>query len=197
MNAIFLCATNHWSPVIGDPTTTGWLTVVVYLLVTILAARLAQKAPFPARRRNRERVFWILLTLCFAVLAVTKQLDLQSFMTATGRCAAKLQGWYADRQQVQMLFLAMVGISGVLGLLCLLWLFRGTLPRTGLPILGLCIVLSFVLMRSAGFHHFDRMLGVPVLSLRANFVLEIAGPLLVGYSAVRQLMRRRGETKIG
>jgi len=31
-------------------------------------------------------------------LAVNKQLDLQSFLTALGRCDARLQGWYETRR---------------------------------------------------------------------------------------------------
>jgi len=189
MSAILDCALDRWDPVIGDPTVTGWLTVVIYALVASLAARLAWRAPFPASSRTRERAFWILLVLCFAALAVNKQLDLQSFLTAIGRCAAKLQGWYSSRRAVQMLFLAAIAFGGVLGLLLLLRLFRGTWRRTGLPILGLCMVLSFVLMRAVGFHHLDRFLGVPVLSLRANFVMEVSGALLVGLAALLQLLR--------
>ena len=189
MSAILDCAFDRWDPVIGDPTVAGWVTVAIHAAVALLAARLAWRAPFPSQSRARERRFWILLCICFLALAINKQLDLQSFLTATGRCAAKLQGWYGSRRAVQMLFLLGIAFGAVLALWSLFWLFRGTWARTGLPILGLSIVLGFVMMRAVGFHHFDRLLGVQVFSLRGNFVLEVAGPVLVGLSALAQLSR--------
>jgi len=39
-------------------------------------------------------------------------------------------------------------------------------------------------MRAVGFHHFDRILGMPVVGLRANTALEWTGPLLIMGSAL-------------
>lgn len=191
MGDILNCTMDGWSPVIGDPTWTGWATVLVYLSVMVLAALLARRAPFPARSLSRERLFWMVIALLMMALALNKQLDLQSALTMAGRCAAKAQGWYADRRQVQGVFLMLIAAGGLMALGTLMWLLRGTWSRSALPVLGLCFVLAFVLMRAVGFHQFDQMLGIPMMGVRANAVLEWIGPLIIGGTALRLLVRQR------
>lgn len=180
------CVLARWHPGIGDPTWQGWATVLVYLGTAILAFH-ASRTGFPAATRGRERAFWILTLLLLAGLAVNKQLDLQSALTAAGRCMAKVQGWYGQRRLVQMGFL--LGLAGlaVIFLAILLRLLRGSWSRSALPVLGLVFVCTFVLMRAVGFHHADRLLGMPVWGLRTNTALEWAGPGLISLGALRVL----------
>lgn len=186
------CVLTRWQPVIGDPGWQGWTTVLVYLLATILAWR-ASRAPFPAPTRRRERVFWVLTATILAALAVNKQLDLQSALTALGRCMAHAQGWYGQRRLVQVAFLAGLAVAAVVFLAMLLRLLRGSWSRSALPVVGLVLVCTFVLMRAAGFHHMDHLLGVPLLGMRANTVLEWTGPILVMLGALRVLRLRGGQ----
>jgi hypothetical protein len=191
------CALESWSPGIGDPTAMGWVTVAVYALAALLAALVAVRAPFPVRSLGRERAFWAIAALMLAFLAVNKELDLQSFLTAAGRCAAQAQGWYDDRRVVQAEFIAaLVGIAGV-GLLALLWLLRGTWRRSFVPALGLVFVTGFVLVRAAGFHHVDRLIGMTLsgTGFRANWALELPGPLLVAAAALVLLARPSAEPR--
>ena len=169
----------------------GWATVAVYALAALLAAFVARAAPFPARSRGRERAFWGLMALALACLAVNKELDLQSFLTALGRCMANAQGWYEERQAVQIGFvLALVAATGAAFAL-LLALLRGTWRRSLLPLLGLAFVSGFVLVRAVGFHRVDRLIGLELLSVRANWVLELAGPLLISAVALWLLVAGR------
>jgi hypothetical protein len=191
MNEILTCTTDRWQPVIGDPSWRGWATVLIYLAVMGLAVMVARRAPFPGRSRGRERLFWIVVAVLMGLLAINKQLDLQSALTVAGRCAAQAQGWYQNRRLVQALFLMIIAVGAGITLIALLRLLRGTWSRSALPILGLCFVMGFVLMRAVGFHHFDRMLGIPMLGVRANTVLEWTGPLLIGTVALWLLARRR------
>jgi len=69
----------------------GWVTVAIYLAAAVTLV-VAMRAPFPAASRGRERLFWALLAAVLRALAVNKQLDLQSYLTARGRCAAQHQG---------------------------------------------------------------------------------------------------------
>ena len=98
------CILARWQPVIGDPSWQGWATVLVYLATAALAF-LASRAAFPQPTARQERVFWVLVLLLLTGLAVNKQLDLQSALTAAGRCLARAQGWYGQRRLVQMGFL--------------------------------------------------------------------------------------------
>ena len=182
------CIFTRWQPVIGDPTWQGWATVGVYLAAALLAYR-AGRAAFPAATRTRERTFWGLTLFLLLALAINKQLDLQSAVTAAGRCLALAQGWYGQRRLLQLGFLIALALLAAIFLAVLLWLLRGSWSRSALPVIGMVFVCTFVLMRAVGFHHFDRILGLsmglPVLSLRANTALEWTGPALISLGAWR------------
>lgn len=181
------CILAYWQPGIGDPTPLGWATVALYVVVAALAFRVAGRASFPIATRRRERAFWITVAVLMLLLAINKQLDLQSALTGAGRCLARAQGWYADRREVQKGFLIALALLALIFLAAMLALLRGTWSRTALAVAGLVFVCCFVLMRAVGFHHFDHMLGVPVMGVRANGILEWAGPLLIAISGLRLL----------
>lgn len=189
MMEVLTCTSDRWRPVIGDPGWQGWTTVIIYLLVAALALRVAGQARFPIITRRRERAFWVFVAMLMMILAINKQLDLQSAMTAGGRCLAQIQGWYGQRREVQLLFLFGLAAMSSLALLSGLVLMRRSLRRIFLPALGLVFVCGFVLMRAVGFHNVDQMLGVPMFGVRTNTALEWFGPLLISAGAFWRLKR--------
>jgi hypothetical protein len=60
----------------------------------------------------------------------------------------------------------------------LIWMRRAPMP-TRLALLGTIMVLGYVLIRAASFHHIDRFIGETILGLRWNWVIEIGGITLV------------------
>ncbi len=165
----------------------GWVTVLVYLSVAALSLAVALRAPFPARTRRKERRFWALLAAVLLLLAVNKQLDVQSCVTALGQCLAREQGWYKSRRLVQMtvifgLVLAMLGFALGLGRV-----MRGT--RNRLALIGLVAVLGFVAIRAMGFHPVDALIGADALHLRLHWLFELSGPVLILLAALRLLDR--------
>ena len=82
MTELLDCIPTYWQPGIGDPSLAGWLTVLLYVLVGLLAFRVAGRVAFPVATRGRERSFWIIVGCLMLCLAVNKQLDLQSALTA-------------------------------------------------------------------------------------------------------------------
>jgi hypothetical protein len=184
------CALARWSPGIGDPTAMGWGTVLVYLAAAGISAAVALRAPFPRRSCHRERAFWLLLACVLLVLAVNKQLDLQSYLTAVGRCAAKLEGWYDSRRVVQQAVI--LGLVLLMALMAtVLWrVMRGTLARSGAALAGLVLVLGFVAIRAVGFHHVDALIRLHVLDMRLNWLFELTGPVLIGLAGLWLLLRR-------
>lgn len=100
---------------------------------------------------------------------------------------AKAQGWYETRRGVQKDFLIALAGMAALFMVVMLVLLRGTWRRTGLAVIGLAFVCGFVLMRAVGFHHFDQMLGVLIMGIRTNGILEWTGPLLITISGLRLL----------
>lgn len=189
---ILTCALERWSPKIGDPTAIGWLTVAVYALAGVVAFLVAIKGGFPIPSRRRERFFWFLLGLAFVALAVNKQLDLQSFVTAVGRCIAKLDGWYKDRRAFQLEVIVGLVLAMALAAALLWRLMRGTLRRNGVALAGMVFVLAFVAVRAVGFHHVDVLINLHVMDIRMNWLLELPGPLLILLNGFVLLIWRLG-----
>lgn len=190
------CALDRWSPGIGDPTALGWFTVLAYLAAATVASCVSWQAPFPSGSRRRERLFWAMLGALLLALAINKQLDLQSYVTAVGRCVAQQQGWYATRRLVQEAVI--LGLLGAMGLAAAaLWrLMRGTLARNGVALAGLVFVLGFVAIRAVGFHHVDALIRVNVMHLRLNGLFELAGPVLILLAGLWLLLRRPASAPI-
>lgn len=179
MNELFACISTNWHPGIGDPTWQGWSTTLMYIVVAAAAWWTSRTGAFPKITRFKEQRFWSMLAFILALLAVNKQLDLQSALTELGRCSAHLQGWYDQRRVVQVAFLAILAVGAVVFFSIVSSSMRGTLDRTGMPAVGLAFVLGFVMMRAVGFHYIDWALGRPMLGVNANTVIEWIGPMLI------------------
>lgn len=181
------CIFDRWTPSIGDPHLMGWLTVVLYAVTALAAMGVLRGAGLVA---GRARLFWWLVLAVMAFLAVNKQLDLQSALTALGRCIAQRDGWYDERRPVQIAFLVVLGVCALLALALGRRALRGDLRRNGLALLGLCFVAGFVMMRAVGFHGFDAMIDMRPGGVRMNWILEWTGPLLILANAA--WLRRAG-----
>jgi hypothetical protein len=186
--ALAACIAERWSPQIGDPSVMGWMTVGAYLVTAVLAIRIAARL-----RGGRSRVFWALVAGLMLCLAVNKQLDLQSALTAAGRCIAKAQGWYDDRKAVQVRFILWLLGAAVLGLMAGLILLRRDIVANLLALVGLVFVAGFVMVRAVGFHHVDAFLGGSVHDVRVNWILEWTGLVMISANALilQRRMRRR------
>ncbi len=171
------CTFARWSPKIGDPHFMGWVTVVAYAVAALLAFRAYLKAPNIYRQEvlGAQRFFWLSVAVLFLFLAVNKQLDLQSFFTAVGRCYSKVNGWYDERRDFQRQF-----IWGLVGLTCIGFIFvsvflRRIIFRNILALTGVFLVVLFILVRAVGFHHFDVVLNTEINDVRMNWVMELGG----------------------
>lgn len=163
----------------------GWATVAFYFVASVVSLGVFFK------KSGRQRAFWLILSVLLFLLAINKELDLQSALTAAGRCLAQAQGWYEDRQSVQILFiLVIIGLSILIGL-TLAWAMRREFKDIWLALLGLAFLLAFVAIRAAGFHHFDRFIGYEFGNLRVNWILELGGIGMILANAVVLLLRRR------
>jgi len=186
LESLKACIGSRWSPGIGDPNAMGWLTVVAYLVTAALAFRVARRM-----RPGRTRAFWVLIMGLMLFLAVNKQLDLQSALTAAGRCISQAQGWFDQRQTVQLQFIrALLGVA-VLALLSGLILLRRDLATNLLALVGLVFVAGFVMVRAVGFHHVDVFLGSSVHDDRVNWILEWTGLVLISVNALTLGRRSR------
>jgi hypothetical protein len=169
-----------WSPTIGDPTVMGWLTVVAYVVVAVLCVTAARRTA----SRGYAWVWWMLGAMSL-VLAVNKQLDLQSWFTVVGKRTAIEQGWYESRRTVQAWFITGLAAAGALAGAAL-WLALGRARRRfAWALVGATFIVVFVVVRAASFHHMDIFLKSELWGVRPNWILELGGLAVLGFAAVR------------
>ncbi len=179
-------ANGRWVPGIGDPTVYGWLTVGGYLAAAVLAWRARRRTP-----DRPERAFWIFLIVAFGLLAINKQLDLQSWFTQLGRAVVRDAGWSARRRELQRWFVYGVASGAGLILLAVGVMIRRRPLAYWLAFAGLVFTAAFVVIRAASFHHVDHMLGRRYAWLPLNFILEFGGITLTAVGTLMHLQRRR------
>ena len=185
----------NWSPGIGDPTIGGWITVILYLLAVISCWKTAYKLARVNTAVSQEQRTWRAISALFLALGINKQLDLQTALTEAGRMLARSEGWYNQRQVVQLAFIVLIAIICVVAALVLLvWARNGPAP-TWLALIGTMFVFGFVLMRATSFHHMDRFLGERILGFRLNWILEIGGISLVLVGSEWRRKRRNAAIK--
>lgn len=177
-------ADGRWRPGIGDPTVYGWLTVAAYALVAVACYQASV-----SRRGGAGRVFWLTLTLCFAFLALNKQLDLQSWLTQVGRDCAIQWGWYEQHRLLQRWFITVIGGTALAVAVLMGWVIRGRPWGWRIAFGGFVLTLAFVVIRAASFHHVDHLLGQRVAALPINFLLEFGGIAIAGLGTLLHLRR--------
>ena len=182
----------RWHPGIGDPTLIGWLTVAAYFLAAVLCGLVA-------RRTWQQRpdhwptlvALWAGLTLAMLLLAINKQLDLQSLFTQIARDLAKEQGWYAERHRYQGKFILWLVIFGVGGFAILFLFLIDIWRQTWLALLGLAFLVIFIIARASSFHHVDHFLRLQWIGMQMNWLLELGGIACIGLAAALRLLPRK------
>lgn len=182
-----------WYPGIGDPSFLGWFTVVAYGYVAFLCYSVARNGVYVFTQGvSRQVNLWAAIALIFVALAINKQLDLQTFFTATAKYFAKKQGWYGIRREFQAVFIIGVIVIGFSVLVGLLFNYRKYLWSNFLALIGLCFVICFIVIRASSFHHIDRLIGTKIAFIFSfNHLLELSGIFLVGANALWLLNQRR------
>jgi hypothetical protein len=162
----------------------GWFTVAAYVACAILAAISARAH---RKRERRSFIFWSLVSGWMLLLAINKQLDLQSLVTEIGRRMAWHQGWMAQRRVVQFWFIVGFGLLSLAGFAGFVYALWDLCKRFRLAFIGLFFLLTFIIIRAAGFHHFDAVLHFRFLNLKMNWVLEMSGIFIISAAAIKAL----------
>jgi hypothetical protein len=196
----------YWRPRIGDASFMGWLTVAAYGLTAILCLMAALKqnaglggstatgdAGAEDKGARLQRRLWLGISALMFLLCLNKQLDLQSLLTNIGRIVANQGGWYEQRRTIQFWFVVAIGLASVAAFVFLAWKSRSIFRGRTLLLLGLSMLLLFVVMRAASFHHVGVFLEQRILGLKLNWILELGSIALVAVSAVQASRRTRLE----
>lgn len=165
-----------WHPGIGDPTIGGWITVALYLLTSLSCCR---TTVFVDRRDRTDVHVWLTISVVFLFLGINKQLDLQSAITEIGRMIALASGWYQSRRIVQIDFILGVAAVCLTTIPVVIYWARKFPIQTTVGLVGSTLVLSYVMIRAASFHHFDHFISSRYLGFKWNWILEITGIAVV------------------
>lgn len=166
-----------WSPGLGDPTWIGYFTVCSYVWAAFLCWKCSSM--------DLETHFiWKILAIAMLALGINKQLDLQSLFTQIGRHMALREGWFSSRRTVQLYFIA--AMSAILFLISIFLVLVTKHRDRAMKVAtsGFILLLYFVLVRAASFHHFDIFLSEIFLGSRWNSILELGGIAVVAIGAL-------------
>ena len=171
----------------------GWLTVLAYLLTSFLCWKAAKLTlvSWDQPGKTGAVLFWTSCSILLLLLGVNKQLDLQSWFTQSGRDIAQQQGWYERRRVVQAISLALFAFGALATIGVFLRLTRGLIRECRTALIGASLLLCFVLMRAASFHHVDQLLGMRLAGVKMNWLLELGGISCIGLGALQYARRHR------
>ncbi|MFN4057018.1 MAG: hypothetical protein ACK4HW_02405 [Roseinatronobacter sp.] len=175
------CMLLRWHLKIGDPGFWSWFTVGCYIGCAVLALWVVIKQRGGSAR---AQVLWTLIFCAMTFLALNKQLDVQSLLTAAGRCLSKQQEWYDDRRSFQRSLVIGIVVVCVMVITCGAFWLRRDLKRNGLALCGLIFVGSYGASRAARFHHFDPLITVRVNDVVFNVIFELTGFVMVSLNAL-------------
>jgi hypothetical protein len=147
-----------------------------------------------ARNERLLAVFWLGAVVLLVALGLNKQLDVQSLFTQELRDAANVQGWYDDRRRYQFAFVLSIAGTGVFSMGTVAWLLRGVLREVWMAVLGLGGLTSFVVIRTASFHHVDTFLHR--ITHAGNVALELSAIAMIAAGAGWALVSRSGKRRV-
>ena len=181
-------ADGRWMPGIGDPSAMGWVTVIAYFVAALVCWRASRRAGgWDPYADTDPKLAWVFmgLAMLLAALGVNKQLDIQSLLTQFGEDLAREGGWYENRRVVQTLFVIGMGTVSVATGAVALWWLRDRLGQLWPAIAGTTLLLGFVVIRAASFHHVDWLLYRSTGPIKLNWVFELGGLAFIGFGALR------------
>ncbi len=170
--------------------------------VYLLSALLCVVAWVAAERRREEltapgRYVWLLLALGLAAIATLQLFDVQQLVADKGRGAARSEGLYVTRRDIQAAIIVIVvlglGVMVAYGALVI----RG--KSYGLSLVAAVSLGGFLTVRAISLHQIDSLLyGQTVAGVAWNDLIESALALFVGFGAVHsQGVRPSLQTLLG
>jgi hypothetical protein len=174
----------RWRPGIGDPHFMGWFTAGSYVACAVMAALLATF--LNQMEEKRDGSFWFLIALLMVFFGINKQLDLQSLFAEMGRQIAIAQGWYPHRRIAQFSFIVIFATTLIGAFLWFAGAYRDLLRRYPFASCGLLLLIGFVVIRAAAFHHFDEVIQYDLHGIKVNWVFELSGIYMIMMEVMRE-----------
>src|SRR5262245_40881963 len=162
---------------IRDLSIVGWLTVILYFSAAIRCWIIARELRWAAHdiEGAKELRGWRSMTAVLFALGVSKQLDLPTVLTNTGRVIRRLQGWYEQRRSAQLALVAVLALMSLIAAIILVRWARNAPVSTWLALAASIMLVGYFVIRAVSFHSVDRLIGARILGVSLNSILEIAG----------------------
>lgn len=180
-----------WQLGFGDPTLAGWLITLSYLIAFGICIQVvsAHNNIF-ARKRSKQRLLWVIISLLMLFLALNKQLDLQTLLTDIGKSIFEKSALHEDRRKYQTLFVLSVASIFVIAIFAIFIELLTVLKKHLLAIAGLGLIALFILYRAASIHHFADFFEYEILSFQFRDFVEISGIILIILNGVFLLQKK-------
>ena len=156
----------------------AWFIVAAYFVGALAAYAASRSAS-----RNEAR-FWLGVSFLLVLLGFNKELDLQSLLTESGRTVTRAIGIYEQRRLLQGLFLLLLAGTAAFAILRLTRILHRSSAAAKTAAVGIVVLLAFILLRAASFHHIHDWVTVDVRGLRSGWWLELAGIVVIALSAL-------------
>jgi hypothetical protein len=178
-----------------DSTFLGWLATGMYVAATVLcacaiepppAAASAQVSRAPHSVSRGVRAFWLLLTIALGLLAINKQLDLQTALTDLLRGDAERGGWYSHRRKWQIIFVMAAALLAGGAAWTAVRLLGRQWRSHRLVLAGIAALAAYLMLRVVDIERVGEMTGLPLSAHRLRDALEWAGLLMIAVAAWRR-----------
>jgi hypothetical protein len=162
---------------IRDLSIVGWLIALLYFLAAIRCWIIARRLRWAAHDIDgtKELRCWRSITASCFVLGLSKQLDIPTVLTNSGRLIARLQGWYDQRRSAQLALVAVLALVSLIALILLVRWARNAPVSTWLAVAASVMLVGYFAIRAVSFHSVDRLISMRILGVSLNSILEIAG----------------------
>jgi hypothetical protein len=181
------------SRLLHDQTFLGWFTTGGYVAAAFLCACAAQACVAGRRAQFSESrklaFFWGLITTGLVLLAINKQMDLQTVFTDIMRNKAEDGGWYRHRRVLQALFVLAAGAFAVGGLWMLVRLLGPRWREHHLLLAGLAVLCGYLMLRVADIERVGEMTGMSMAAEGFRSAVEWAGLAMIAIAAWRRAVR--------
>ena len=173
----------RWHMGMNDPDIHSWVAVGGYVLGAVLAFRASRAA-----QRSGDLFahrFWQIVCATLLALGINKQLDLHVLLIDLGRNLALGNGVFAERRQIQRLFMLAIAISAGLALVgaaLIAWRRHRTI---GWALAGIAVTGAYGFLRAASFTHVDRLIETVAPGMESPWPIEIAGIVITALAAWR------------
>ncbi len=181
----------RWKLGFNDPTITGWITAVIYILIALLCLAYA-RCEEPSRG---HRVFWWSLAVGLFVMGLNKQLDLHVLLETVCRVIVKRYGWYPQHRIIQFCLVTGLATASLTLLIIIGLTACGVSRLRWLAFCGILLLAAFIVMQAASMYHAFEMLKLKLPRPWLFGIIQGCGITCIGLSALSGIINSRKRIK--